>query len=256
MNVSELPSLDKMNTELRSGIERDNAARPRPKPSAPPLPAGMYIVTRTDDPDVFEFKDGRKVRLEGEDAVVKQQFAPPFRGKPDCNEDTCCGYSGVTIAQVVVEPLAVTQFASGAIRGTEKNLRYDLISPHVLRSLAAVHDEGSKKYGDDNYLNGIPSDNLYNHLLEHLQMWQEGDTSEDHLGHALWNLATLIHFTKTRPDLIKPRIYAPDYVPQKAVVDGTRYTGVDHMAKPSVTDASLFGEDGVLVDYDGRKSDA
>lgn len=104
----------------------------------------------------------------------------------------------------------VTKFDTGAVRGSEQ-LRFDLISPYILIALADAYTEGSKKYGDDNYLNGISSKNLMAHALSHIVQWQRGDDSEDHLGHALWNIGTIIHFQKTgRHDLIV-RQYAPGY---------------------------------------------
>lgn len=103
----------------------------------------------------------------------------------------------------------VHKFDTGAVRGTDANgTRFDLISPHVLQALAETYAEGAKKYGDDNWLKGIPSKDLMNHALRHINLWQLGDTSEDHLAHAMWNLGAIIHFTKTRPELIV-RQYAP-----------------------------------------------
>lgn len=103
----------------------------------------------------------------------------------------------------------VHQFDTGAVRGTDANgTRFDLISPHILQALAETYAEGAQKYGDDNWLKGIPSKDLMNHALRHINLWQLGDTSEDHLAHAMWNLGAIIHFTKTRPELIV-RQYAP-----------------------------------------------
>lgn len=95
------------------------------------------------------------------------------------------------------------QFESGAVRGTDASgTRYDLISPHMLQAPAETYAEGSAKYGDDNWLKGIPSKDLMNHAMRHLVLWQLGDTSEPHLAHAIWNLGAIIHFEKTRPELV------------------------------------------------------
>ncbi len=96
-----------------------------------------------------------------------------------------------------------TKFASGAVRGTDASgTRYDLISPHILTALAEAYAEGAGKYGDDNWLKGIPSKDLMNHALRHLVLWQTGDDTEDHLGHAMWNIGAIIHFQKTKPELV------------------------------------------------------
>lgn len=108
----------------------------------------------------------------------------------------------------------ISKLPTGAVRGTDidSEERYDLISPIGLRRLAQTHAEGSVKYGDTNYLKGIDSRNLINHMKKHIRMWEEGDNSEDHLGHAAWNLFTLMHFEETRPELID-RPYAPGFNP-------------------------------------------
>lgn len=120
----------------------------------------------------------------------------------------------IEVVHTEIKPEEMTRFATGAVRGTDldKTVRYDLISPIALRRLAETHAEGSGKYGDSNYLKGIDSRNLMNHLLTHLQAWQAGDDSEDNLGHAAWNLFTLMHFEETRPELID-RPYAPGFDP-------------------------------------------
>jgi hypothetical protein len=38
--------------------------------------------------------------------------------------------------------------------------------------------------------------------LAHINQWLAGDSSEDHLAHAVWNLMSALHFEETRPDLI------------------------------------------------------
>lgn len=57
------------------------------------------------------------------------------------------------------------------------------------------------KHGAYNWLQGIPAEALWNHLQTHLSAFLQGDSSEDHLGHALARLAMLIHFSETRPEL-------------------------------------------------------
>lgn len=94
-----------------------------------------------------------------------------------------------------------TQFATGAVRGEEGLCRFDLIPPAALRRYAMTCKEGSLKYGDYNMLNGLPMENLRAHAMEHLNLYAEGDTSEDHLAHALWNIGLMIHQQETRPDL-------------------------------------------------------
>lgn len=99
--------------------------------------------------------------------------------------------------------LDVTKFVTGAVRSTDAaNVRYDLISPIGERRLAETYAEGAKKYGPDNWKKGFPVSDVMNHAKRHINLWLAGDTSEDHLAHAAWNLFTVMHFEETRPDLI------------------------------------------------------
>lgn len=94
-------------------------------------------------------------------------------------------------------------------------VRYDLISPIGLRRIAETYAEGSQKYGDHNWLKGMPASDLLNHALAHLNDFKRGDTSEDHLAHAAWNLIAMMHFQETRPDMMDlphPLTIMPDAV--------------------------------------------
>lgn len=93
------------------------------------------------------------------------------------------------------------QFASGAQRGTIGTQGYYMLSQIALRRYADAMQEGATKYAAYNWLKGLPVLNLLDHLYDHLGKFLQGDTTEDHLGHALWNLASIIHYSETRPDL-------------------------------------------------------
>ncbi len=91
---------------------------------------------------------------------------------------------------------------TGAVRSKDTNgFDFDLLSPVALMCAAGVMSEGAHKYNRGNYLKGFKQSTLYQHLMMHLCMFLLGDTSEDHLGHAQWNLNAMIHFMATRPDL-------------------------------------------------------
>lgn len=96
------------------------------------------------------------------------------------------------------------QYGTGAVRSADAEAsRYDLITPVGLRRLAETYAEGAVKYGDNNWLKGMPSGDLFNHLLKHINQYRAGDRSEDHLAHAAWGLFALMHFEETRPELIE-----------------------------------------------------
>lgn len=93
-------------------------------------------------------------------------------------------------------------FSTGATRGTDcDDARYDLIPLVGLRRLARTCAEGAIKHGIDNWLKGIPSENLMNHAVTHLCDYLDGDRSEDHIAHAVWNLFALMHNEERRADM-------------------------------------------------------
>lgn len=92
--------------------------------------------------------------------------------------------------------------ASVAGEGQRFPLRYDLIPLEALRRWAETMGEGSLKYSDRNWEKGQPASVLLNHLLAHVYQYMAGDASEDHLGHALFNLGALMHFEKHLPAMI------------------------------------------------------
>lgn len=97
----------------------------------------------------------------------------------------------------------IQEYSTGAVRSSDANgVRYDLVSPIGLRRVAETCKEGSLKYDDWNWLKGFPMSDVLNHCMRHIELWRSGDTSEDHLAHAAWNLFALMHFEETRPDLM------------------------------------------------------
>lgn len=81
-------------------------------------------------------------------------------------------------------------------------LRYDLLPVEAIRRWAETMGEGSLKYTDRNWEKGQPASVLINHLLAHVFQYVSGDQTEDHLGHAIFNLGALMHFEKHKPEMI------------------------------------------------------
>lgn len=66
--------------------------------------------------------------------------------------------------------------------------RFDLVPPSGVRRVAKAMATGAERYGENNYLNGMPVAVCVNHAIRHLYLWLEGDRSEDHFGHAAANV--------------------------------------------------------------------
>lgn len=97
----------------------------------------------------------------------------------------------------------MTEFPTGARRGTDHlDCDVSLIPPEAIRAWGRAFAEGKQKYGRDNWLKGFPQMGIINHALQHIFSYLEGDKSEDHLGHAMWNIGVAIHQQAHRPDLL------------------------------------------------------
>ena len=71
--------------------------------------------------------------------------------------------------------------------------RYDLVSPIATRKLAEHTAKGALKYEERNWEKGCPISISINSAKRHLDMYHEGDRSEDHLTAAMWQCMTAVH---------------------------------------------------------------
>lgn len=71
--------------------------------------------------------------------------------------------------------------------------RPDLISPLSYLKLGEWARDGGKKYGDWNYIKGMPYSRYIASIFRHLLKWQGGDRSECHLSAIAWNALALLH---------------------------------------------------------------
>jgi hypothetical protein len=107
----------------------------------------------------------------------------------------------------------VTVYGTGAVRSAEvARTRYDLVSPLGLAAVARAAAEGAERRGDFNWEKGIPATHMLNHALRHVYEFLGGDRSEDHLGHAAWNLLGAIHSMEVWPLLNEGTLRGPDCI--------------------------------------------
>lgn len=71
--------------------------------------------------------------------------------------------------------------------------RFDLISPIALKRLAQVYERGGKNHGDRNWEKGISLSRCFDSALRHLNQALNGETDEDHLSQAVFNIFAIIH---------------------------------------------------------------
>lgn len=95
------------------------------------------------------------------------------------------------------------EFEGGAIRepATGKG-RYDLVPPKPMLRLAQHYENGAKKYKERNWETGMPADRCFDSTIRHMNQYLDGNTDEDHLAAAVWNIFTIMHMEEVLPQFV------------------------------------------------------
>lgn len=105
----------------------------------------------------------------------------------------------------------IEEASTGCVRGTlyekgqggfDNRLDLVLLNDVALRRLAATYGEGQGKYGTFNWQKGFPESVYLCHAMEHLLKYMSGESTEDDLAHAIWNLMTLMWIQEKKPELL------------------------------------------------------
>lgn len=103
---------------------------------------------------------------------------------------------------------------TGATRSKDvDDVRYDLISPVGLETLARRYALGASRHGANNWLKGMPILDVINHGIRHIYLHLSGDRSDDHLGAWAWAAFTAIHSDKMWPHLNAGQLCGPGCTP-------------------------------------------
>ena len=95
-----------------------------------------------------------------------------------------------------------TDFASGATRDMHEGKgRCDLLPAVALLRLAKHFEAGAVKYGERNWEKGIPVNSFIDSGMRHLLKYMDGQTDEDHLCAAAWNLLCAMWTEDKYPEL-------------------------------------------------------
>ena len=94
------------------------------------------------------------------------------------------------------------EFESGAVRDMQEGKgRCDLLPACSLLRLAKHYEAGAKKYEDRNWEKGIPISVMIDSGLRHIFKYLDGQTDEDHLAAAAWNILGAMWMEEKHPDL-------------------------------------------------------
>lgn len=96
------------------------------------------------------------------------------------------------------------EFETGAVRDmAEGKGRFDLLPWYGIREVALQCEYGAVKYGERNVDKGIPQKFLIDSAFRHLAKHTCGETDEDHLRAAGWNILWALQQRTTHPELIE-----------------------------------------------------
>ena len=103
------------------------------------------------------------------------------------------------------------QFDTGAQRDTgEGKLRMSLIPQQELKRVMKRYLDGAEKYGENNWMKGMPLSVFYDCAHRHLEAWWRGEDSEDHAAAVVWNMLCAMYIeTKDHEYQLDDRIKFP-----------------------------------------------
>lgn len=94
------------------------------------------------------------------------------------------------------------QFDTGAQRDTgEGKLRMSLVPQQELKRVMKRYLDGAEKYGENNWMKGMPLSVYYDCAHRHLEAWWRGEDSEDHAAAVVWNMLCAMHTEKSHVQL-------------------------------------------------------
>lgn len=81
------------------------------------------------------------------------------------------------------------KFDTGAQRDTgEGKLRMSLLPQQELKRVMKRYLDGAEKYGENNWMQGMPLSVYFDCAHRHLEAWWRGEDSEDHAAAVIWNM--------------------------------------------------------------------
>jgi hypothetical protein len=133
----------------------------------------------------------RESTYKGTDPVIypdEEKMYPYAASDPDASDDD-------RVAKLTVKQMdgllneVNRQFDTGAQRDTaDGKLRMSLIPQEELKRVAQRYLDGAEKYGECNWMKGMPLSVYYDCAQRHLEAWWNGKSGEDHAAAVVWNL--------------------------------------------------------------------
>lgn len=94
------------------------------------------------------------------------------------------------------------KFNTGAQRDTsDGKLRMSLIPQQELKRVMKRYLDGAEKYGENNWMKGMPLSVYFDSANRHLERWWRGEDDEDHAAAVVWNILCAMHTERKARDV-------------------------------------------------------
>ena len=94
------------------------------------------------------------------------------------------------------------EYETGAVREEKDGKgRMDLLPMCALIRLSKHYEKGSVDHGERNWEKGLPMHSFIDSALRHIAKYMDGQTDEDHLCAAAWNILGAMWTEEKRPDM-------------------------------------------------------
>lgn len=91
------------------------------------------------------------------------------------------------------------EFKTGAVRDNIGGARFDLIDPYGLERLAWVCGDGARAHGERNWELGMPTSDIMNHAMKHLNDYMAGARDEDYPAKIAWAMFAIMRMEEVEP---------------------------------------------------------
>lgn len=93
-------------------------------------------------------------------------------------------------------------YETGAVREEKSGKgRCDLLPMCALLRLSKHMEAGSDAHGERNWEKGLPMSSFLDSAIRHLFKYMDGETDEDHLAAAAWNVTCAMWTEEKRPEM-------------------------------------------------------
>lgn len=119
--------------------------------------------------------------------------------------------------------MVMEEFKTGAVREDKSGKgRCDLLPMCALIRLSKHYEAGSADHGERNWEKGLPMHSFLDSAIRHLFKYMDGQTDEDHLCAAAWNILGAMWTEEKKPEMqdIPTRMVTPTYKEVHDIVIG------------------------------------